>query len=237
MRRNKKIILDSPSLDECVDKELTIHYLNSRTNKVLELKNHDFIDDIISEYDSHSRKTSFYGGSHGIYCGQFYDDELPFPDDSYYESYYDDYYEGTKSKSKKKNHKSRREKLLSDFFPNLGKRNTKRNKRKGKSNEVVFNENAEKWIYFYEDYEDMSNAKHFSNFKEFKEYLDENGINLSEIEEKMIKHWDVVHATFNPTDKANGILTVVSDTSQGRLYETCADIEYSYQVNKSDLPF
>lgn len=252
--RKSKIVLDSDSLDNCEDKiKLSIYNLNSRKNSYKELENQDFKYDIVEEFDANERKSryrgsvSHFGNSHGIYCGQFYDD-LPFPnEDDYYDNYYDNDYsmigeKRSKSKSKKA---SRREKLLNTFFPSVGKKSHKYNsskKSKLNGNDIINFDTMEKWIYFYDDYENMSSCHQFTCLKDFKDYLDENGINLSETEENMIKYWTVVHATFNPSDKEQGILSVISDTSQGKLYESCADIEYSYQLaqsNKSsdDLPF
>lgn len=230
-RSNKKVILDKDSLDNCEDRAKIIYTLNSRINSSKELENQDFKDDIVEEFDSYERKKTYSG----IYCGQF-DDDLPFPnDDDYYSDCYDDYYNYRK-RSKKNKKASRREKMLNTFFPIIGKKSTKYNV----GDKIDF-DTMEKWIYFYEDYENMSSCQQFTTLKDFKEYLSENGINLSKTEENMIKYWTVVHATFNPSDKAQGILSVISDTSQGKLYESCADIEYSYQLtqtSKSDeLPF
>ena len=247
-RSNKKVILDKDSLDNCEDRAKIIYTLNSRINSSKELENQDFKDDIVEEFDSYERKKSYsgicgFGNHHGIYCGQF-DDDLPFPnDDDYYSDCYDDYYNYRK-RSKKNKKASRREKMLNTFFPIIGKKSTKYNSsKKNKYNvgDKIDFDTMEKWIYFYEDYENMSSCQQFTTLKDFKEYLSENGINLSKTEENMIKYWTVVHATFNPSDKAQGILSVISDTSQGKLYESCADIEYSYQLtqtSKSDeLPF
>lgn len=216
-------------------KGLTIVKVNNRANKFCELTNEDFIDDIIEEYDSYSRHNS------GIYCGSFYDDYdgLPFPDDSYYDDYYEDYYPEISSKKKSKRTKRSKE-LLDSFFPKSKNIRLKGKNKRKKSGEDEY-DTIEKWIYFYEDYENMYKCEEFHSLKEFKVYLDENGINMNGIEEDMIRYMSVVHATLNPVDKSNGILSIICDSSQGKLYETCADIEFSQQVMSSksndDLPF
>lgn len=233
-------------------KNVSITHISSKTNHYLDLSARDIKHDFIDDYEKYERKRSYgsWGGyGHGMYAGQFpesyYNDwatngRLPFDDD---DDYYNDYYNNSYDDIPRYKNKNKRNNKSSNGF-NGSSRNTKRSMRhaakfKGIDEDESVYETCEKWIYFYEDYENLHNMKEFHTLKEFKEYLDENGINLSSVEEELIRYWKVSHVSLNPSDKADGILSVVAASSQSKLYETCADIEYSRQMqaSKSDLPF
>lgn len=92
-------------------------------------------------------------------------------------------------------------------------------------------ETEEKEIYFYEKldfsdegYEDNQYDNFFTNIKELKDFCTENGINLPKNELEAIKYRHSSYCTFDPLDKVNGELTLLSDNSWGSLWWECHDL-------------
>lgn len=92
-------------------------------------------------------------------------------------------------------------------------------------------ETEEKEIYFYEKldfsdegYEDNQYDHFFTNIKELKDFCTENGINLPKNELEAIKYRHSSYCTFDPLDKVNGELTLLSDNSWGSLWWECHDL-------------
>lgn len=92
-------------------------------------------------------------------------------------------------------------------------------------------ETQEKEIYFYEKldfsddgYEDNQYDHFFTNIKELKDFCTENGINIPNNELDAIKYRQASYCTFDPLDKANGVLTLLSDNSWGSLWWECHDL-------------
>lgn len=92
-------------------------------------------------------------------------------------------------------------------------------------------ETEEKEIYFYgkldfsdEGYEDNQYDHFFTNIKELKDFCTENGINLPKNELEAIKYRHSSYCTFDPLDKVNGELTLLSDNSWGSLWWECHDL-------------
>ena len=93
-------------------------------------------------------------------------------------------------------------------------------------------ETEEKEIYFYEKldfsdegYEDNQYDHFFTNIKELKDFCTENGINLPKNELEAIKYRHSSYCTFDPLDKVNGELTLLSDNSWGSLWWECHDLD------------
>lgn len=93
-------------------------------------------------------------------------------------------------------------------------------------------ETEEKEIYFYEKldfsdegYEDNQYDHFFTNIKELKDFCTENGINLPNNELEAIKYRHSSYCTFDPLDKVNGELTLLSDKSWGSLWWECHDLD------------
>ena len=100
-------------------------------------------------------------------------------------------------------------------------------------------ETKEKEIYFYEKldfsddgYEDNQYDHLFNNIKELKDFCTENGINLPKNELDTIKYRHTSYCTFDPLDKANGELTLLSDYSWGSLWWECHDLNEETVLDK-----
>ena len=102
-------------------------------------------------------------------------------------------------------------------------------------------ETEEKEIYFYEKldfsdegYEDNQYDHFFNNIKELKDFCTENGINLPKNELEAIKYRHSSYCTFDPLDKVNGELTLLSDNSWGSLWWECHDLDEACEEYAGD---
>lgn len=99
----------------------------------------------------------------------------------------------------------------------------------------------EKEIYFYEKldltdngYEDTQYDNVFFNIAELKDFCKENGINISKGELEAIKYRNLNYCTFDPIDKKEGELTLISDSSFGGLWWECHDIDEELMNEKKE---
>lgn len=119
----------------------------------------------------------------------------------------------------------------------LNKKNFKNTKKKHKSSKdkYLFDEDDmyqdslmnEKTIYYYRDVNNPDDCEIFNNVHEFESFLDEEGIEVSDIEVSHIMTREISHCCINPYDRfIKNRLRIMTSSSYGDLRWSYSECEY-----------
>ena len=82
-----------------------------------------------------------------------------------------------------------------------------------------------KIIYYYRDINTPDDYNEFTNLYEFEEFLNEEGISIPSFEVVNLMTRCVSHCCINPSDRLNGKLNLITDSSYGSLVYECSECE------------
>lgn len=88
-----------------------------------------------------------------------------------------------------------------------------------------YGDNDYKIIYYYRDINNPEDYNEFTNLYEFEEFLNEEGIKVSSFEAVNLMTRCVSHCCVNPSDRLNGELNLITDSSYGSLVYECSECE------------